>query len=81
MPAHPTVQEYVSLRKCDSVTVGWYASPVQKIAHYCLVVKEGQLREMEGYRMPNQCGLENRLKKSADFAAKYCRDFKHSASK
>lgn len=78
MPFQLSVKEYVSLRTCDSVTVGWYASPSKKLTRYCLVVKEGRLREMEGYRMPNQCGLENRLKKSADFAVKYCIDKKSS---
>ncbi|GLV39504.1 nord [Carabus blaptoides fortunei] len=76
MPSEVQVYEYASLRRCDSVTVGWLPSPDQRAAHYCLVVREGRLREMEGYRMPNQCGLESRLKKSADFAVKYCQDIK-----
>lgn len=78
MPTEAQVYEYNSLRKCNSVTVGWMPSPDRRAAHYCLVVREGKLRELEGYRMPNQCGLENRLRKSADFAVKYCRDIYQS---
>ncbi|XP_019865405.2 protein NDNF [Aethina tumida] len=77
IPSEPIVEEYVSLRRCDSVTIGWLSSPGQKSAHYCLVVREGKVREMENYEMPNQCGLESRLRKSADFALKYCKDIKH----
>ncbi|CAH0564027.1 unnamed protein product [Brassicogethes aeneus] len=77
MPNEPIVKEYISLRKCDSVTIGWLSSPDQKSAHYCLVVKEGKIREMENYKMPNQCGLENRLRKSADYTLKYCKDITH----
>ncbi|XP_017778877.1 PREDICTED: protein NDNF [Nicrophorus vespilloides] len=74
LPNKPIVKEYVSLRSCDSVTVGWLPSPGQKTSHYCLVIKEGKLRY--GFKQTNQCGLENRLKKSTDFAAKYCKDIK-----
>lgn len=74
MPSERSVQEYISSRKCDSVTVGWLASPGQQVVQYCLIVREGRLREMDAFKMSNQCGLENRLKKSADFTAKYCRD-------
>lgn len=74
IPSKATVKEYVELRSCDSITIGWIASPGQKIGHYCVVIKEGRLKENEGFRFPNQCGLEKRLKKSADFAVKYCSD-------
>lgn len=76
MPSEAQVYEYASLRGCDSVTVGWLPSPEPHASHYCLVVREGRLRELEGYRMPNQCGLETRLKKSTDFAVKYCLNVK-----
>lgn len=78
MPPKPKVHEYNSLRKCDSITVGWEPSPDRRAVHYCLVVKEGKLRELEGYKMPNQCGLENRLRKSRDFAVKYCQKIQYS---
>ncbi|KAJ8959777.1 hypothetical protein NQ314_006207 [Rhamnusium bicolor] len=63
MPSQTIVEEYESLRKCDSVTIGWLPSPGRKCGHYCVVVKEGKLRETDDYGMPNQCGLENRLRK------------------
>lgn len=71
------MQEYLSLRTCDSVTIGWVASPGPKTAHYCIVVKEGKITDVEGFRWPNQCTLESRLRKSADFYVKYCLDVKH----
>lgn len=76
MPLETSLQEYVSLRECESVTVGWLASPGQRVVRYCLVIREQQLNELQSYRIPNQCGLESRMKKSADFKAKYCRDIK-----
>lgn len=77
MPQDLKVTEYPSLATCDSVTVAWLAAPGQKNVHYCLSAKEAKIREMEEYRMPNQCGLENRLKKSVDFTAKFCIDVKN----
>lgn len=77
MPSHPQVIEYNSLRKCNSITVGWKLSPDRRAANYCLVVREGPKREMEGYRMPNQCGLESRLKKSADIILNHCIEISH----
>lgn len=78
MPQIVKLKEFEGLKSCDSVTIGYFAAPgLQKSARYCLVVKEGRIRDVDDYRMPNQCGLENRLKKSADFSAKYCRDMKY----
>ncbi|EFA08046.2 protein NDNF isoform X2 [Tribolium castaneum] len=77
MPQTLKVTEYKGLTTCDSVTVAWMAAPGQKSAHYCLSATEGKIREMEDYRMPNQCGLESRLKKSVDFAVKFCTDEKN----
>lgn len=59
------------------MTIGWIPSPGQKAAYYCIVVKEGRIREMEGFKTPDQCGLENRLKKSADFFVKQCLNIRH----
>ncbi|XP_044252651.1 protein NDNF-like [Tribolium madens] len=77
MPQTLKVTEYKGLTTCDSVTVAWMAAPGQKSVHYCLSATEGKIREMEEYRMPNQCGLESRLKKSIDFAVKFCTDEKN----
>lgn len=77
VPREPNVQEYPSLRKCDSVTIGWVPSPGQRVAYYCIIVKEGRLKEMEELRSVNQCGLESRLRKSADFYENYCLNIKH----
>lgn len=76
-PQDRHVQEYLSLRTCDSVTVGWVPSPGPKTAHYCIVVKEWKITDVEGFRWPNQCTLESRLRKSADFYSKYCLDVAH----
>lgn len=78
MPNQLKLQEYSSLKGCRSVTVAWLAAPVARTVRYCLTVKEGKIREMEDYTMPNQCGLDNRLKKSADFAVKKCLDAKYT---
>lgn len=77
VPQDRHVQEYSSLRTCDSITIGWVPSPGPKTAHYCIVVKEGKITDVEGFRWPNQCTLENRLRKSADFYVKYCLDVNH----
>lgn len=77
VPQGRHVEEYLSLRRCDSVTVGWVPSHGPKTAHYCLVVKEGRIGDAEGFRWPNQCSLEHRLKKSADYYVKHCMDVKH----
>ncbi|RZB39815.1 NDNF [Asbolus verrucosus] len=77
LPQLAKVKEYESLRTCDSVTVAWLVAPAQKPVHYCLMVKEGKFLEMGDFTMLNQCGLENRLKKSVDFTVKYCRDIKN----
>ncbi|XP_076264368.1 neuron derived neurotrophic factor nord isoform X1 [Rhynchophorus ferrugineus] len=72
LPQNTSVIEYESLKRCDSVTIGWMPSPNEASVTYCLVVKEGNIKEIEEYNPPNLCGLENRLKKSLDFALKYC---------
>lgn len=74
MPQIIKVKEYKGLTTCDSVTVGWMTVPGQNNGHYCLSAKEGKIREEEEYRVPNQCGLENRLRKSVDFTVKFCVD-------
>lgn len=81
MPSQTTVEEIASLRKCDSVTVAWLPSPGEKIGHYCVMVKEGKIREDDDYGIPNQCGLESRLKKSVDFVVTCCKDIKHNYTK
>ncbi|KAJ8978892.1 hypothetical protein NQ317_008507, partial [Molorchus minor] len=78
MPSNTMVEEYQSLRECDSVTVGWLSSPGSKIGHYCIVVREGRIKEAEDYGLPNQCGVEKRMKKYVDFTLKYCRNKAHN---
>ncbi|KAJ8923023.1 hypothetical protein NQ315_001571 [Exocentrus adspersus] len=75
------VEEIFSLRDCDSVTIAWLPSPAGKSGHYCFVANEGKLRETTDYGLPNQCRLESRLKKSVDFAIKYCKDIGHDYTK
>ncbi|XP_030746972.1 protein NDNF-like [Sitophilus oryzae] len=72
MPENISVIEYESMKKCDSVTIGWMPTLDRYNSTYCLVVKEGNVKENEEYNQPNQCGLENRLRKSLDFAWKRC---------
>ncbi|XP_018563676.1 protein NDNF [Anoplophora glabripennis] len=78
MPSQTAVEEIASMRKCNSVTVAWLPSPGEKVGHYCILVKEGKLREEDDYGIPNQCGLESRLKKSVNFDVKCCKDIRHN---
>ncbi|XP_045477540.1 protein NDNF-like [Harmonia axyridis] len=72
----PKLEEYESLRECHSVTVGWILVSDPKPLHYCVKAKEGRLKETDNYRIPNQCGLDRRRKKSDDFETKYCMNIK-----
>ncbi|XP_044760433.1 protein NDNF-like isoform X2 [Coccinella septempunctata] len=72
----PKIMEYDTLRECHSVTVGWILVPDPKPLRYCVKAKDGRLKETDNYRIPNQCGLERRRKKSEDFETKYCKDIK-----
>lgn len=73
LPSEPQVHEYVSMRKCDSVTVGWVPSPDPQVARYCVFVREDKREELDA-RRPNQCALDAKLKKSSDFAVMHCQD-------
>ncbi|GFG38442.1 hypothetical protein Cfor_02476 [Coptotermes formosanus] len=72
LPSETQVHEYDSMRKCNSVTVGWIPSPDPRIARYCVFAREDKQMELE-MRRPNQCALDSRLKKS-DFAMMHCQD-------
>ncbi|KAL3272850.1 hypothetical protein HHI36_014311 [Cryptolaemus montrouzieri] len=76
MITEPRLEEYISMRGCHSVTIGWILVPDQRMLHYCVETKEGRLKDMGEYKIQNQCGLENRLRKSLDFVTKYCEDIK-----
>lgn len=78
MPKNTTVQQL--MKGCDSVTIGWLSPPGQQTANYCITVKETNLNDDEdddlnAIQWPNQCGLERRLRKSANL--KYCKQIKH----
>ncbi|KAJ8948635.1 hypothetical protein NQ318_022701 [Aromia moschata] len=70
MPSETAVQEYESLSKCDSVTIGWLPAPGSKVGHYCIMTDD--------YALPNQCGVENRLRKDKDFTLQFCKDIPHN---
>jgi hypothetical protein len=72
LPSETQVHEYDSMRKCNSVTVGWVPSPEPRIARYCVFARDDKQMEIETSR-PNQCALDSRLKKS-DFALMHCQD-------
>ncbi|RZF38154.1 hypothetical protein LSTR_LSTR005515 [Laodelphax striatellus] len=84
LPVQSKIMEYVGLRQCDSVTVGWLPVPEPHEAHYC--VRATQLgpaagasssadrTRMKSYRRVNQCGLDVRLRSSTDFAVTLCLD-------
>lgn len=74
MPEISQVYQYSS--DCDGITVGWLSSPDTRVYEYCVYAREGFIREMDGPKMSNQCGLETRMRKSADFAVRYCQDWK-----
>ena len=72
LPSETQVHEYDSMRKCNSVTVGWVPSPDPLTARYCVFARDDRQMELETSR-PNQCALDSRLKKS-DFALMRCQD-------
>lgn len=77
LPNMPKIlQVYQYSADCESVTVGWQPSPDLEIYEYCVLAREGIIREMDGLKMSNQCGLETRMRKSADFAVRYCQEWK-----
>ena len=73
LPEKPQVYEYDSMRRCDSVTVGWLPSPDPRASRYCVFAREDKRRDQETQR-PNQCSLDLRLKKNSDFAMMQCQD-------
>ncbi|KDR23074.1 Fibronectin type-III domain-containing protein C4orf31-like protein [Zootermopsis nevadensis] len=73
LPSEPQVHEYDSMRKCDSVTVGWVRSPDPQVARYCVFAREDKRKELET-RRPNQCALDSKLKNTSDFAMMHCQD-------
>ncbi|KAJ9579506.1 hypothetical protein L9F63_004825 [Diploptera punctata] len=73
LPEKPQVYEYDSMRRCDSVTVGWLPSPDPRASRYCVFAREDKRHDMENQR-PNQCSLDLRLKKNLDFAVMQCQD-------
>ena len=66
------MHEYDSMRKCNSVTVGWVPSPDPRISRYCVFAREDKEKDLE-VRRPSQCALDSRLKKP-DFAMMNCQD-------
>ncbi|PSN56010.1 hypothetical protein C0J52_13710 [Blattella germanica] len=73
LPEKPQVYEYDSMRRCDSVTVGWLPSPDPRAARYCVYAREDKRRDAENQR-PNQCSLDTKLKKNPDFTMMHCQD-------
>ncbi|XP_068082626.1 protein NDNF [Anabrus simplex] len=71
LPSSTQLHEYDSLRRCDSVTVGWVPSP-EPAVRYCILAREARPLDLETGRRPNQCGLEGRLRKSSDFVVRMC---------
>ncbi|KAK9885449.1 hypothetical protein WA026_010945 [Henosepilachna vigintioctopunctata] len=68
----PKLEEYISMRECHNVTIGWILVPDSRNLNYCVEVKEGRLKDIDDYRISNQCGLANRLRKSVNFVTKHC---------
>lgn len=75
MPSETLVREYQSLRRCDSVTIGWIPSPSKRTVNYCVTVTEGKVRDVDISQGMNQCGLSNKISKRADFVLRYCKEF------
>ncbi|XP_075230815.1 neuron derived neurotrophic factor nord [Lycorma delicatula] len=77
LPEEAQVIEYVGLRQCNSVTIGWQPVPQQEGAHYCIRVTETPPHSAATHFVPsqsNQCGLDARLKTSTDFYITQCLD-------
>ncbi|XP_039287878.1 protein NDNF isoform X2 [Nilaparvata lugens] len=81
LPEQSRIMEYVGLRECDSVTVGWLPVPEPSdSAHYC--VRATHLPPLTPnhpvranlHRRANQCGLDLRLRSATDFAVTQCLD-------
>nr|CAH7722945.1 unnamed protein product [Callosobruchus chinensis] len=79
MPSTTSLNEYQSLRTCDSVTIGWLPVPGRTVSHYCISAREGELEQVNNMERLYQCPAKNRkLKKADDYVLKYCKDIAHS---
>nr|CAI5843076.1 unnamed protein product [Callosobruchus analis] len=79
MPSTTSLNEYQSLRTCNSVTIGWVPVPGRTVSHYCISAREGKLEEVNNIERLYQCPAKNgKLKKSDDYDLKYCKDIAHS---
>lgn len=75
LPEDAHVTEYVGLRQCNSVTIGWYPVPQQESIHYCIRATELPFHPSMGQvipKIPNQCGLDARIRGSTDFYVVQC---------
>ncbi|XP_071051923.1 protein NDNF isoform X2 [Onthophagus taurus] len=77
LPSRTEVHEYISMRKCDQITIGWYASPMKNNAKYCVAIKKGKLQTQN-----DKLDLTDRCR---DFNLKslgvtYCKEFKEFKS-
>ncbi|VEN63532.1 unnamed protein product [Callosobruchus maculatus] len=79
MPSTTSLNEYQSLRTCDSVTIGWLPVPGRTVSHYCISAREGELEQVNNIDRLYQCPAKNsKLKKADDYVLKYCKDIAHS---
>ncbi|XP_018323989.1 protein NDNF-like [Agrilus planipennis] len=79
LPSDLTVEEFSSLRQCNSVTIGWIPSTESDSILYCVNIKQIRFKELEMYEVPNQCitNGDKRAKKSKENTTKYCKDIKN----
>lgn len=79
LPEELKVNEYTSLRRCNSVTVGWIPAldDQGQPMRYCVsatLLTSTRRSEIDFRSRPNQCNLETRLKEEKDFSVRHCQD-------
>ncbi|KAI4456176.1 neuron-derived neurotrophic factor [Holotrichia oblita] len=73
LPTETIVHEYVSLRKCNGVTIGWYAAPTNGNNNYCIAAKRGKLPENLTHKAPDNCKIDYEMKSLTNVS--YCKSF------
>lgn len=73
LPTETIVHEYISLRKCDGVTIGWYAAPTNGNNNYCIAAKRGKLPENLTHKAPDNCKIDYEMRSLMNVS--YCKRF------
>ncbi|GJQ73646.1 hypothetical protein Trydic_g13988 [Trypoxylus dichotomus] len=73
LPSETIVHEYLSLKKCNSVTIGWYAAPTSADIKYCIAAKKGKLPENLSHKTPDNCRIDYEMKSLMNMS--YCKNF------